>query len=329
MRAGSPQAEEGVATEPIAILACADETELQRMLEGVGLSVRIAAVDEIASGIASGELGLAVLCVDMFAERDVATLVEAVRSQPPWSDFPFLLLGDRAALRPAAALIDDFGHVLLVERPIEPALVTNAVRIALKSRERQRAAQHDIKLRCDAEARLKQLAETLRAKVKERMGELRSTHEDLVRVAEERRIAQERLRESEELYRYTVELSQQMVWTADAEGNLQAGPRFYKFTGLPESAPPRHAIHPQDRDRVMREWAFAIAAGKPIFTEYRLRLADGSYRHFRTRAAPRRAAIARRFRGTLPGAPPGLALPDCRAALPPPPHSWRSRSAAG
>ena len=301
MRAGSPQAEEGVATEPIAILACADETEPQRMLEGVGLSVRIAAVDEIASGIASGELGLAVLCADTLAERDAAALVEGVRAQPPWSDFPFLLLGDRAALRRAGALIDDLGHVLLVERPIEPALVTNAVRIALKSRERQRAAQHDIKLRGDAEARLKQLAETLRAKVKERMGELRSTHEDLVRVAEERRVAQERLRESEELYRYTIELSQQMVWTADSEGTLRVGPRFYRLTGLPEGEPPRQAIHPQDRDRVLREWGSAIAASKPIFTEYRLRLADDSYRHFRTRAAPRRDADGRviRWYGTI------------------------------
>ena len=44
MRARSLQAEEEGATEPIAIVDCADGRELHRMLEGAGLSVSIAVV---------------------------------------------------------------------------------------------------------------------------------------------------------------------------------------------------------------------------------------------------------------------------------------------
>ena len=36
------------------------------------------------------------------------------------------------------------------------------------------------------------------------------------------------------------------------------------------------------------EWSRCVATGEPFFFEYRLRMRDGSYRHFRSRARPRR-----------------------------------------
>lgn len=301
MQNESVRGAEGDETEPIAILDCAEGAELQQQLSGTAFRVHIAAAEDIASGIRNGDLGLAILCPCAFSDRRASVLADAVRAQPSWSDFPFLLFGDRETLLRGTALIDDLRHVALVEQPLDPTLMINAIRTALRSRGRQRLAEQDLKLRGDAEARLKHLAEGLRTKVKERMGELRATHEDLVRVAEERRIAQARLRESEELYRYTVELSQQMVWTADAQGRLEVGSRFYSLTGLDDGELPRDAIHPQDQDRVMREWRSALDNEQPIFTEYRLRLADGSYRHYRTRAAPRRDGNGKilRWYGTI------------------------------
>ena len=301
MQDESVRGAEGDETEPIAILDCAEGAELQQQLSGTAFRVHIAAAEDIASGIRNGDLGLAILCPCAFSDRRASVLADAVRAQPSWSDFPFLLFGDRETLLRGTALIDDLRHVALVEQPLDPTLMINAIRTALRSRGRQRLAEQDLKLRGDAEARLKHLAEGLRTKVKERMGELRATHEDLVRVAEERRIAQARLRESEELYRYTVELSQQMVWTADAQGRLEVGSRFYSLTGLDDGELPRDAIHPQDQDRVMREWRSALDNEQPIFTEYRLRLADGSYRHYRTRAAPRRDGNGKvlRWYGTI------------------------------
>jgi PAS domain S-box-containing protein len=95
-----------------------------------------------------------------------------------------------------------------------------------------------------------------------------------------------RLRESEELYRFTLELSQQMLWTADANGQTLMDPSFYELTGLAPGELPRYAIHPDDRERVLDCWRVSLASLRQHLIEYRLRMRDGSYRHFRTQAAP-------------------------------------------
>src|SRR5436190_9388818 len=53
-----------------------------------------------------------------------------------------------------------------------------------------------------------------------------------------RRAAEERLRESEELHRFTLELSKQIVWTVDEHGRLLTiSPRFRELSGLAEDTP--------------------------------------------------------------------------------------------
>ena len=104
-----------------------------------------------------------------------------------------------------------------------------------------------------------------------------------------RREAEERLRESEERHRYTIELSQQIVWTAGPDGALETiSPGFWELTGLEPGSPPRAAIHPDDLPQVALRWREAVERGQPHQAQYRLRMKDGSYRHFRVRAAPRR-----------------------------------------
>ncbi|CAA9541515.1 MAG: Two-component oxygen-sensor histidine kinase FixL [uncultured Sphingosinicella sp.] len=95
----------------------------------------------------------------------------------------------------------------------------------------------------------------------------------------------ERLRESDELYRRTLELSQQLVWTAEPRGRAQMEPAFFELTGLSPGEPARNAIHPDDRQQVLDSWHAAVESGEPHLTEYRLRMRDGCYRHFHTRAA--------------------------------------------
>jgi len=117
-----------------------------------------------------------------------------------------------------------------------------------------------------------------------------------------RRAAEEKLRESEELHRFTLELSKQIVWTVDEQGRLiTVSPRFRELTGIGEGAHPGDAIHPDDIAMVMTLWAESVASGKPYRVTYRLRMADGSYRHMKARAAPRRDADGKivRWYGTL------------------------------
>ncbi|MFN3944966.1 MAG: PAS domain-containing protein [Allosphingosinicella sp.] len=123
-------------------------------------------------------------------------------------------------------------------------------------------------------------------------GSTKDIHEE--RETERARIeAEEKLRESEELYRHTVELSQQLVWTATPRGKLLTlSPRFYDLTGIAVEVDAEEAwqqvVHPDDAGRVMTEWRVAMERGAPHSSEFRVRLADGKYRLYSVRAAPRR-----------------------------------------
>jgi len=104
--------------------------------------------------------------------------------------------------------------------------------------------------------------------------------------------AEQALRESEEHYRYSVELSPQIPWTADPQGDvLNISPRWCNLTGMPpEEALGQgwvRALHPDDVTTVVQHWLVSVASRKPVDIEYRLCLADAGYRWFRARATPR------------------------------------------
>ena len=51
---------------------------------------------KLTEGILEGA-GLAVLTDDVIRSADISSLVVWVKSQPPWSDFPFIVLTERGA----------------------------------------------------------------------------------------------------------------------------------------------------------------------------------------------------------------------------------------
>lgn len=101
------------------------------------------------------------------------------------------------------------------------------------------------------------------------------------------------LRESEEHYRHAVELNPQIPWTADPSGQvLSVSSRWSAETGITEADAVGHgwlgALHPEDVPGVIAEWRRHLDSGEPIDIEYRIRLADGTFRWVRARGAPRR-----------------------------------------
>ncbi|MFC1457817.1 putative bifunctional diguanylate cyclase/phosphodiesterase [Microvirga arabica] len=106
------------------------------------------------------------------------------------------------------------------------------------------------------------------------------------------RDVEEALRESEEHYRYSVELSPQIPWTSDPDGNLlQVSPRWHSLTGLPIEQTRgwkwMAAIHPDDVPLVQEKASRSLKTGKPYVSEFRVRLVDGTYRWFRGHASAR------------------------------------------
>jgi diguanylate cyclase (GGDEF)-like protein/PAS domain S-box-containing protein len=116
-----------------------------------------------------------------------------------------------------------------------------------------------------------------------------------------RALAERALRESEENYRHTVELSPQLPWLADPYGQVTAmSPRWSEITGLScqETLGTGWvaAIHPEDASMITARWADCVASGRSFDVEIRCRLADGGYRWFRSRAAARRDEAGRLIR---------------------------------
>jgi two-component system sensor kinase FixL len=113
--------------------------------------------------------------------------------------------------------------------------------------------------------------------------------EDEIRTEEARREAVERLRESEDMHRHTLEMSQQIAWTAEADGTgLVMSARYEELTGMGDPSEARLSIHPDDREQVTGAWTRSMTAGVPFATRCRLRMKDGGYRFMRVRASPQR-----------------------------------------
>ena len=106
-----------------------------------------------------------------------------------------------------------------------------------------------------------------------------------------RRDALARLSESEELHRFTIELTRQIAWSVEPDGSgLTLSARYYELTGMAPGGDASEFVHPDDREHVFMAWVTALESGQPYSDECRIRMKDGSYRYFRLRAAPLRHA---------------------------------------
>jgi diguanylate cyclase (GGDEF)-like protein/PAS domain S-box-containing protein len=120
------------------------------------------------------------------------------------------------------------------------------------------------------------------------------------------RLLADALAESREHYRWSVDLSPQVPWTAGPDGNVEeVGPRWLDLTGMaPQEALGTGwlgAVHPDDLARTVATWSNHLSSGMPLDVEYRIHLRDGGYRWMRARASARRDArgAVLRWYGTL------------------------------
>jgi signal transduction histidine kinase len=154
--------------------------------------------------------GVVVLTEETIRSADVKGLAAWVRSQPAWSDLPFVLLTERGGgleRNPAAARqMEALGNVVFLERPFHPTTLISVVRMALRGRRRQYEARARLEALHKsegharrAEADLRRLNETLEGHVAERTQELAAANRQLVSQIEERERVESTLRQMQRL----------------------------------------------------------------------------------------------------------------------------------
>jgi PAS domain S-box-containing protein len=106
-----------------------------------------------------------------------------------------------------------------------------------------------------------------------------------------RQLSEEAIRRSEERYRSLVQGGAQVVWVSNPDGEIAEDCPEWRFvTGQSREeylgSGWLDAVHPEDRDRVGRDWRECVRSGKVFDDRYRVRTKAGAYRHYDVRAVP-------------------------------------------
>src|SRR3954447_24803913 len=126
---------------PVLILAPSgrDAAVAATILGEVGLVSTVCPdLDALVSGL--DQAGGVIVTEETLVHSDRRALADWIHRQPPWSDFPFVLLTSRGG-HADAGLTELLGNVTVLERPFHPSVLVNAVRCATRARQRQREAE--------------------------------------------------------------------------------------------------------------------------------------------------------------------------------------------
>jgi len=166
------------------------------LLRKAGLITHVARdPTEMLTCLASGA-GAALVAEEALFNEDLTVFQAWIAQQPPWSDFPFVVLTSQLD-HPRAknwrhALADKLRNVSMLERPVQAITLTTAMQVALRARRRQ----YEIKALIEAQ---EQGAERLEALVAERTQELEKANEDLKSQMTERERVEASLRQSQKM----------------------------------------------------------------------------------------------------------------------------------
>ena len=184
---------------PVLVLAPfgKDGALIERVLrQSVALTRLLPSVQDLEAAICE-DAGAAIIAEEVLQNGTISTLAQRLSAQPPWSDFPIIVLTGsgmstattESAVRSRAPL----GNVTLLERPLRPVTLISAVRSALMARRRQYEVRDHLRERASAEDALRRAHDALESLVEQRTAALRRLSVKLLRVQDEerRRIARE------------------------------------------------------------------------------------------------------------------------------------------
>lgn len=174
-----------------------DAALIESVLAQSAISIRtLPTLRELECAI-SEHAGAAIITEEVLQNGAISALALKLSTQPPWSDFPMIVLtgsglstaSTESAVRSRAPL----GNVTLLERPLRPVTLISTVRSALLARRRQYEVRDHLQKRQAAEDALQRAHDALESLVEQRTLALRRLSVKLLRVQDEerRRIARE------------------------------------------------------------------------------------------------------------------------------------------
>ncbi|MGH9529792.1 MAG: ATP-binding protein [Terriglobales bacterium] len=174
-----------------------DAALIAAVLENLGILVRtINNPGELAQCIRDCA-GAAIITEEALNEETTTSIGECIAAQPPWSDFPLIILTGGGAstvvTERAARSRSALGNLSLLERPVRPATLLSAVRTASRARVRQYEIRDHLEELKQTHLALQEANERLESLVAQRTSALQKLSAQLLRTQddERRRMARE------------------------------------------------------------------------------------------------------------------------------------------
>src|SRR3954468_13029884 len=119
---------------------------MQQLLLSAGIETEVATAERVCAGMA-GDGGAAIITQEALDATFRDCFSKARDAQPPWSDFPIIVLVNTRSTEALTALTHELGNLTVLERPVAPLALVAAVRSALRARARQHEARMAIEQR--------------------------------------------------------------------------------------------------------------------------------------------------------------------------------------
>lgn len=114
-------------------------------------------ITELMQSVDEGA-GLAIVAGEALQYADLTHMRRWIEQQPAWSDFPIIILSERASKPEASPIVaqlqSTLGNVIVLERPFHPTTLINAVENALRARRKQYQSRRYLEAVREGEQRL-------------------------------------------------------------------------------------------------------------------------------------------------------------------------------
>lgn len=171
-----------------------DATVVQGVLQQQGIAAEICATEqELMAALPDGAAAVILTEEALPALLADDRLGQWLKNQPPWSDFPFVVLASKREGRRADndfRSLHSLGNLVLLERPLNAETLASAAESAVRARRRQYAAREHLDELKRTRSELERLNRELEDRILTRTKELSSANDRLMKEINERERAQ-------------------------------------------------------------------------------------------------------------------------------------------